>query len=72
MTGTLFRRLLVLALLLVALTVWAVDSTIAGYLSRQETEAGGQRLTAEARNSFRRIRNYHKTPGHLRQYFLAQ
>ncbi len=49
MTGTLFRRLLVLALLLVALTVWAVDSTIAGYLSRQETEAGGQRLTAEAR-----------------------
>jgi two-component system phosphate regulon sensor histidine kinase PhoR len=49
MTGTLFRRLLVLALLLVALTVWAVDSTIAGYLSRQETEAAGQQLNGEAR-----------------------
>ena len=28
MTGTLFRRLVVLALALVALTVWAVDSTL--------------------------------------------
>jgi two-component system phosphate regulon sensor histidine kinase PhoR len=49
MTGTLFRRLLLLALALVALTVWAVDSTLAGYLSRQETDSAEERLTAEAR-----------------------